>query len=362
MMGNGSHASVHGVGTVDLKLTLGKIMHLKNMQHVSSINKNLVSGSLLCRDGFKVMLESNKFVVSKCGQFIGKCSVCGGLFQFSVSNFYNKSVNNICDGINESDASIWHSRLCHLNFGSMSRLSSLNLIPNLSIVKGSKSQSCVQSKQPRKPHKAVKDRHLALLKLIHSNICEMNGVLTEGEQRNFMTMIDYASRYCYVYLLKTKDEALNCFKTYKAEVENQLEKKIKCFRSDRDGEYFSNEFKLFCVEHGVIHERTPPYSPQSNRVAGRKKCTLTDLVNFMLDTTGLSKAWWQAALLTSCHVLNRVPMKNKEKTPYKEWIGRKPSLSYLRTWGCLAKGNVTINKKRKLGPKIVDCPFRICSP
>jgi hypothetical protein len=50
-------------------------------------------------------------------------------------------------------------------------------------------------------------------------------------------------------------------------------------------------------------------------------------------------------------------MKNKEKTPYEEWIRRKPSLSYLRTWGCLFKVNVPINKKRKLGPKIVDCVF-----
>jgi transposase InsO family protein len=74
-------------------------------------------------------------------------------------------------------------------------------------------------------------------------------------------MIDDASRYCYVYLLKIKDEALNYFKTYKVEVENQLVKKIKRFRSDRGGEYFSNGFDLFCVEYGVIHERTPPYSP-----------------------------------------------------------------------------------------------------
>jgi hypothetical protein len=50
-------------------------------------------------------------------------------------------------------------------------------------------------------------------------------------------------------------------------------------------------------------------------------------------------------------------MKNKENTPYKEWIGRKPSLSYLHTWVCLAKVNVPIHKKRKLGPKIVDCVF-----
>jgi transposase InsO family protein len=120
----------------------------------------------------------------------------------------------------------------------------------------------------------------------------MNGVFIKGGQRYFMTMIDDVSRYCYVYLLKTKDEVLNCFKTYKAEVKNQLEKKIKCFRSDRGGEYFSNEFDLFCVEYDIVHERRRPYSPQSNGVVERKNCTLTDLVNSMLDIAGLSKAWW----------------------------------------------------------------------
>jgi transposase InsO family protein len=87
-----------------------------------------------------------------------------------------------------------------------------------------------------------------------------------------------------VYLLKTKDEALHYFKAYKAEVENQLEGKIKWLRSDRGGEYFSSEFTEFCVEHGIIHERTPPYSPQSNGIAERQNRTLTELVNAMLST------------------------------------------------------------------------------
>jgi hypothetical protein len=52
---------------VDLKFTLAKIVQLRNVQYVPSMNKNLVSGSLLCRDGFKVVLESNKVVVSKHG-------------------------------------------------------------------------------------------------------------------------------------------------------------------------------------------------------------------------------------------------------------------------------------------------------
>jgi transposase InsO family protein len=142
----------------------------------------------------------------------------------------------------------------------------------------------VQSKQHQKPNKAIEERHLAPLELIHSNIYEMNGVLREGGQRYFMTMIDDVSRYSYVYLLRTEDEALNSFKSYKAKVENQLEKNIKCFMSDRGGEYFSNEFDLFYTEHGIIHKWAPPYSPQSNGVTERKNHTLTDLVNSLLDT------------------------------------------------------------------------------
>ena len=105
-----------------------------------------------------------------------------------------------------------------------------------------------------------------------------------------MTLIDDATRFCYVYLLKTKDEALYYFKIYKAEAGYKLERKIKRLRSNHGGEYFPKIFDLFCEEHGIIHERTPPYSPQSNGVAERKNCTLNDLVNAMLNTAELSKA------------------------------------------------------------------------
>jgi transposase InsO family protein len=171
----------------------------------------------------------------------------------------------------------------------MMRLANLSLIPKFTFVKNSKCHVCVESKQTRKPHKTAEARSLTLLELIHSDLCEMNGVLTKGDKKYFITLIDDCTRFCYIYLLKSKDKALHYFTIYKAEIENQLERKIKRVRSDRGGEYFSNLFTLFCEEHGIIHERTPPYSPQSNRVAERKNRTLTDLVNAMLDTTGLYK-------------------------------------------------------------------------
>ena len=90
----------------------------------------------------------------------------------------------------------------------MTRLAKSNLIPSFTLAKGSKCHSCVQSKQPRKPHKAAEERHLAPLELIHSDLCEMNGVLTKDGKKYFMTLIDDSTRYCRVYLLKSKDEAL----------------------------------------------------------------------------------------------------------------------------------------------------------
>jgi transposase InsO family protein len=185
----------------------------------------------------------------------------------------------------------------------------------------------------------------------------MNGDLTKGRKRYFIAFIDDCIRFCYIYLLKTKDEALNYFNAYKAEVKNQLERKIKRLRSDQGGEYFSSDFSEFCMEHGIIHDRTPSYSPQSQGITERKNRTLTKLVNAMSDTAGLSKEWWGETILTACHVLNRVPTKNKEITPFEEWEKRRSNLSYLRTWGSLAKVNVSINKKCKLELKIVDCVF-----
>jgi hypothetical protein len=142
-MGNGSRAHVLGAGTVNLKFTSEKTVLLKNVQHVSSIKKNLVSGSIIYRDGYKIVFESNKYVVSRHVTFIGKEYDCGGLFRLSLFDVCNKVVN-IANISNESN--LWYSRLCHVNFGCLMRLGNLNLIPKINVIKSSKCHVCVQSK------------------------------------------------------------------------------------------------------------------------------------------------------------------------------------------------------------------------
>jgi hypothetical protein len=65
-----------------------------------SIKKNLVSGSQCCRDGYNIVFESNKCVLSKYKTFVGKGYDCGGLFHLSLhDDVCNKIVNNVIDEI-----------------------------------------------------------------------------------------------------------------------------------------------------------------------------------------------------------------------------------------------------------------------
>jgi hypothetical protein len=69
---------------------------------------------------------------------------------------------SVCD---ETD--LWHSRLCHVNFGCLTRLVNMSLISKFNHIKGSKCHVCVQSKQTCKPHKPAEPRNLAPLELVH---------------------------------------------------------------------------------------------------------------------------------------------------------------------------------------------------
>jgi len=136
-----------------------------------------------------------------------------------------------------------------------------------------KCEICAKSKLIKKPFPSVK-RNSNLLDLVHSDICEFNGMLTRGGKRYFITFVDDCNKYLYVYLMRSKDEAFTMFKKYKAEVENQLEKKIKVLHLDRGGEYFLNEFSSFCEEHGIIHQVSASYNLQQNGLAERKNQSL----------------------------------------------------------------------------------------
>ena len=109
--------------------------------------------------------------------------------------------------------------------------------------------------------------------------------------------------------MRNKDESFDMFKKYKTEVKNQKDKRIKVLRNDRGGEYFPQEFTNYCEENRLIHQRSTPYTPQQNDLAERKNRTLVDMLNAMIISARLPFNLWGEALLTACHVHNRVLSK-----------------------------------------------------
>nr|GEU41524.1 zinc finger, CCHC-type [Tanacetum cinerariifolium] len=166
-------------------------------------------------------------------------------------------------------------------------------------------KTCMLTKITKKPIQNVK-RETEVLELIQSDLCDLHATPSLGNKTYFVTFIDDASRFCYVYLLHTKDEALDKFKVFKTEVELQQGSLIKRFRADRGG---------------------------------------------------LSQGFWGEATLTACYLLNRVPNKKNMITPYDLWSKRKPNLNYLRVWGCKAVVRLPGPKLKTLGERGIKCIF-----
>ena len=133
--------------------------------------------------------------------------------------------------------------------------------------------------------------------------------------------------------MKHKSESFENFKVFKNEVQNQLGKNIKILRSDRGGEYLSREFIDHLRDCGIISQLTPPGTPQWNGVSERRNQTLLDMVRSMMSQSDLPISFWGYALETDAFILNRVPTKAVEKTPYEIWTGKTPNLSFLKIWG-----------------------------
>jgi len=208
---------------------------------------------------------------------------------------------------------------------------------------------CVSGKHHRKKFdKEQVWRASYPLELIHTDLCgPMQNESIRGN-RYFITFIDDFSRMCWVYFLRNKSDTLNVFKKFKVLVELQSGYKLKKLRSDRGGEYTSNEFQEFCANLGMERQLTVAYSPQQNGVAERRNKTICEMARSMLTEKEMPVIFWAEAASTAMYLQNRCFTTSViRKTPFEAFTERKPGVKHLKVFGCLCYTHVPSSLRQK---------------
>ncbi|KAJ9566257.1 LOW QUALITY PROTEIN: hypothetical protein OSB04_002223 [Centaurea solstitialis] len=129
--------------------------------------------------------------------------------------------------------------------------------------------------------------------------------------------------------MKEKSDAIGHFKKFKAMVEKETGNAIKVLRTDRGGEFNSQDFKDLCEDHGMIRHLTAPYTPQQYGVVERRNRTLLEMT--VLKAKQVPNYLWGEAVNHASYIINRIPTRAvKDSTPYELYYHRKPNIEHIR--------------------------------
>nr|GEU68456.1 hypothetical protein [Tanacetum cinerariifolium] len=158
-MGDDHFALVHGKGSVTLELSFGKTITLFNVLYVPKLRKNLVSGPMLNKCGYKQVYESDKYILSKSDSVY-----------MSSSTVVNSA--------------LWHARLGYVHYKRMLEMSKDDLIPAIN----ENPEKCTTS--PYTPHQnGVAEKKNRALKEIVNSMLSYSG-LSEGSKDEMDTMLE----------------------------------------------------------------------------------------------------------------------------------------------------------------------------
>ena len=129
------------------------------------------------------------------------------------------------------------------------------------------------------------------LELVHFNLCGPMTIQARSGFKYFITFIDDYSRYGYIYLMRSKSEAFEKFKEYRAETKKRLNKCLKTLRSDHGGKYLLGVFRDYLSEQGITSQLSAPGVPQQNGVTERRNMTLMDMVRSMMSYSDLHNSF-----------------------------------------------------------------------
>lgn len=285
LFGDDSKIPVKGKGKILICLKNGSHQFIYNVYYVPNMKNNILSLGQLLEKCYDIHLKEHSLFLRDCRHnLISKVSMSNNrMFLLNIQNDIAKCLKTCYT----DSLWLWHLRFRHLNFDS------LKCLPKKKMVRGLPSinhpdqlcEGCLVGKQFRKSFpKESTSRATNSLELIHTDVCGPINPNSFGKSKYFLFFIDDYSRKTWVYFLKEKSKTFENFKKLKALVEKENGLSIKAMRSNRGGEFISNEFHKYCEDHGIRRPLTVPRSPQQNGVEERKNRTIFNMVRSMLKS------------------------------------------------------------------------------
>ena len=349
-VGDGKKADVTGTGNIICKTsTEGKThtVRFKDVLCVPSLMCNLISVSKVTGAGLNALFSSDRGA--------NMCSIATKKEVF-VSGFWNKK-NGLYEAILEpmvpsahtglihsvDQHLLWHRKLGHVSSDTIEKsiplITGVNIgnMKNLPLCK-----PCKISKSARKPRPSMEvntRQSTKPLELVHTDLMGPFQNPSLRGSRYVLPLYDDASGLSMVSFLQSKDGTTRALKQMITQLETLYEGKVKRVRSDNGGEFLSQELQSWFLRKGITHERTTPYSPESNGKAERLNRTLLDMARTLLmDAQSMPnhKRLWAEAINVSSYLRNRLYTSAgnvEDKTPLEVITGKKPNLSHVQPFG-----------------------------
>ncbi|GJT11098.1 retrotransposon protein, putative, ty1-copia subclass [Tanacetum coccineum] len=231
-VGNGVRAQVEAIGSFDLVLPNGLVICLDNCHYAPSITRGVVSVHRLVENGFVQCFTDFGISVSKNNVLYFNAIPSNGIYEIdmhdlvpNVNSIYNVSTKRAKHNLDSTY--LWHCRLAHISKKRIEKLQQEGLLKSTDDESFDQCVSCLSGKMTRKSFPHRPERATDLLLNILTYVC---GPLRQVSRQVF-----------------------------KNKVENQLGKTIKALRSDRGGEYISQEFKDYLKACGIEYPTTDGY-------------------------------------------------------------------------------------------------------
>lgn len=345
-------AKFKGTASIACHNTAGqeRIMKINNVLLVPDAGVNLLSVSKVTNDGARFSGDSNHITLSN----VSKDYVITGTGTDGLYKVRAIKAPSLFAAPASVPADVWHRRFGHLN--------------NISLTKVSPSSSqkvwceaCALAKAHRLPFSSQLPMSESPLFQIHSDVAGPMPVVSTGSGRYVVSFIDDATRYNYVCVIKSKSQVFSQFVKFLNEAERLHGKQIKILKSDRGGEYMSNEFKKYLSDKGISFERAPPETPEQNPVSERFNRSLLERARAIMIDAGIPHHLWGEVVMTVSLLLNLSPSSTLDmNTPHNLWHEDLPgthssNTDFLRAIGCAAYPLLKTTEINKLSLKSKRC-------